>query len=91
MVLQLKDKYLLIYILVFIKFAGLIFIVDGKCEAAGVSWGDWILSQWCMVLVGQFWVLRDLVFVDGWLGGCGNYGWVWPPPKPKWWAAYIDI
>ena len=61
MVLQLKDKYLLIYILVFIKFAELIFIMDGKCEAAGVCWGDWILGQWCMVLVGQFWVVRDLV------------------------------
>ena len=34
--------------------------MDGKCEAAGVSWGDWILGQWCMVL-GQFWVVRDLV------------------------------
>ena len=35
--------------------------MDGKCEEAGVSCGDWILGQWCMVLVGQFWVVRDLV------------------------------
>lgn len=35
--------------------------MDGKCEAAGVSWSDWIFGQWCMVWVGQFWVVRDLV------------------------------